>query len=129
MATDFEAIGSALYTALGGTAGTVYNGLAPQGTAPPYTVFSRQDALDEYTFTSNAVSADYVVKAISNRTWPSSEAYGIYATKHALLQDAALTVTGYTALRCRRQTTLEYRDADGYWHVGGVYRIDIHGTA
>lgn len=127
MATDFEALGSAIYTALGGTAGTVYYGLAPQGTNPPYTLVMRQGALDEYTFTSHGVSADYTVKAVSDRYWPS-QAYSMYSVKHTLMQDAALTVTGYTSLRCRRQTTLEYQDGDGYWHVGGVYRIDIHGT-
>jgi hypothetical protein len=129
MATDFQAIGSALYSALGGTAGTVYYGLAPQGQAPPYILVARQSGADEYTFTSSGVSADYLVKAVSNREWPGAEAYPRYAIAHALIQNKSLTVTGYQALRCQRTTTVEYRDQQGYWHVGGVYRIDIHGTA
>lgn len=130
MATDFEAIGSALYSALGGTAGSVFYALAGSANPvnPPYTIVQRQNAIDEYTFTSHGVSADYLVKAVSNRTWPS-EAYTHYGSAHARIQGTALTVTGYAALRCQRINTVEYRDSDGYWHVGGVYRIDIHGTA
>jgi len=128
MATDFQAIGSALYSALGGTAGTAFYGLAPQGQAPPYVTLQRQSANDEYTFDGNGVSADYLVTAISNREWPGAEAYPRYATAHALLQGTQLAVTGYQALRCQRTNTVEYRDQQGYWHVGGVYRIDIWAT-
>ena len=128
MATDFQAIGSALYSALGGTAGTVFYGLAPQGYATPYLLVARQSATDEYTFTSAGVSADYLVTAISDREWPGAEAYPRYATAHALLQGTQLTVTGFQALRCQRTNTVEYRDQQGYWHVGGVYRIDIWAT-
>lgn len=120
------AIGSALYSALGGTAGTVYYGLAPQGQQPPYLVFERSTATDEYVFgtADYGVSAEYVVKAVSNRRWPD-EAEVRYTAAHALIQNKALTVTGYTALRCQRRVTLEYRDPDGYWHVGGVYRVEV----
>lgn len=133
MATDFEAIGSALYSALGGTAGTVFYGLAPQGSGgaavqPPYVLVNRQSAQDEYTFDNAGLNSEYVIKAVTDAYWPGP-AYTRYATAHGSVQDAALTVTGYDALRCRRVSTLEYRDRDGYWHVGGVYRIDIWGTA
>jgi hypothetical protein len=128
MATDFEALGSALYTALGGTAGTVYYALAPQDTPPPYVVFARDSAQDEYMFGADLViDATYVVKAVSNRQWPH-EAYARYDTAHTLIQNKALSVTGYTALRCVRQVTLEYQDSERYWHVGGVYRIEIDKT-
>lgn len=125
MANDFSAIGSAIYVALGGTAATpaAYYALAPQQSTPPYTIIQRQAAADEYTFTDGGISTDYVVKVVSNRVWPG-EAYAAYGTVHATLQDAGLSITGYSALRCRRQTTIEYLDADRYWHVGGIYRID-----
>ncbi len=129
MANDFAVLGSAIYSALGGTAATpkAFYGVAPQGNAYPYTTIHRQAAIDVYTFNSDEVSADYVVKVVSNRQWPG-EAYAAYGTVHAALQDAALSVTGYSALRCERQATIEYQDSERFWHVGGIYRIEIMST-
>lgn len=122
---DFGAIGSAFYSLLvAATALPVHQQLAPQGTKPPYVIFQRQAAVDEYTFTDKAVSADYLVRVVSNRTWPS-EAQQAYDTLHMGIQDGVLSATGYNVLRMRRRSTVEYRDADGYWHVGGLYRIDV----
>ena len=120
-------VGSALYTVL--SAGTVgaFNSLAPQGSTPPYVVFQLQAGTEEYTFTSNGSRMDWVVKVLINRLWPG-EAADVYSATHDLVQDAALTVTGYTAQRCRRIGELQYRDPDGFWHVGGTYRIDIHSS-
>lgn len=125
---DFAALGSALFTRLNaqGTVGVFY-ALAPQGGTPPYCIIQRQAAVDEYTFTSSEVSSDYVVKIVSNRNWPG-EAYQVYMHIHNALQDAPLSVAGFSLLRCRRRSTIEYRDPEGYWHVGGLYRIDIHAT-
>lgn len=127
MSNDLPAIGSAIYSALGGTAATprAYYGVAPQGTPYPYTTIHRQAGVDSYTFTSSEVSTDYVVKVISDRQWPG-EAYGAYGTVHTALQGKSLTIPGFTALRCERQRTIEYQDADRFWHVGGIYRIDAH---
>jgi hypothetical protein len=125
----FTALGSALYTAIGTALGTVtplavYQGLAPQGSAPPYAVFNQQTARDEYTFTSRGISASYQVKIVSNRQF-ANEAQLAYDRVHRSLQDAPLTVTGYNLLRMRRETTIQFMDPDRFWHVGGVYRIDI----
>lgn len=125
MANDFTAFASAVYTALGGTAANppAYYAIAPQGSTPPYTVFQRMSASDEYTFDSSGVGADYMVKVISNRQWPG-EAYNTYGTVHTAIQNAALSISGYTALRCERRTTIEFQDNDKFWHVGGIYRIE-----
>lgn len=126
MATPHAALGSAIATALsGGTVG-VYDTLAVQGGTPPYAIFQAQNPGEfEYTFNSTGLRADYVLKVISNRTWPG-EAQQVYAHLHALLQNAALNVTGYSVQRCRATSAIKYRDDDGFWHVGGVYRIDLH---
>ena len=125
MANSFTAFASAVYTALGGTAATpaAYYGVAPQETIPPYTIFQRMTASDEYTFDGAGLGADYMIKVISDRQWPG-KAYDAYGTVHTNIQNAALTITGYTALRCERQTTIEFQDDDRYWHVGGIYRVE-----
>lgn len=123
---DFVAIGSALYKACG-TATPVYYGIAPQGSACPYVVINRQAAIDEYTFNTASLSADYQVKVVSDRQWPT-EAATLYDALHTVIQGKALTITGYSALRCERESTIEYRDGGGFWHVGGLYRIDVGKT-
>lgn len=129
MANDQAAFGSAIYSALGGTAASpaVYYALAPQGTEPPYVIFQRQAGVDEYTFTSQTVNTEYVVKVVSNRNWPT-EARAAYGTVHNTFQNAALSMTGFTLLRCERVSTIEYIDPDRYWHVGGIYRIEAQAT-
>jgi hypothetical protein len=129
MANDFTALGSALYSKLGGTAASpaVYYALAPQGSTPPYVIVQRLNAVDEYTFSGEGVSADYVVKVISNRQWPV-EAWNAYGTVHSTLQGASLSITGFSALRCERRSTVEYIDPERFWHVGGVYRVEAWAT-
>lgn len=126
MANDFTAMSSALYSVLNAAATVdVYYALAPQGSTPPYTIFQRSAAVDDYTFTSAGVSADYIVKVVSNRNWPG-EAMEVYGHIHSAMDDATLTISGYSHLRCRRDSSLEFRDDEGFWHVGGIYSVDIH---
>ncbi len=125
---DFTAIGSALYTACDNASTVpVYYGIAPQGSVCPYIIINRQAAIDEYTFTSRSISADYQVKVISDRLWPT-QAATLYDALHTGIQGRALTITGYSALRCERESTIEYRDTGGFWHVGGLYRIEAGKT-
>lgn len=139
MANEFQAMGSALYGTLGTvqytyrTSGTVtttgtlgcYDTLSPQNGTPPYVIFQLQASLDQYTFgTKSGESADYMVKVVSDRRYPSMQAYAIYDQTHEVLQDAALSISGSYPLRCRRKSRFGYQDAEAYWHVGGIYRID-----
>lgn len=139
MANEFEAMGSALYGALGtiqytyrtnGTATTTgtlptWDTMSLQGTALPYLIYQLQDSLDLYTFgTKHGESADYLVKVVSNRQTPSYQAFAIYDRAHAVLQDAPLTIAGGYPLRVRRTSRIQYQDSDKFWHVGGIYRID-----
>lgn len=141
---DFAAMGSAIYGRLGtvvysypisGTAlvtGTLplHDTLAVQGgTVPPYLIFQLQASLDEYTFgTVSGESADYLVKVVTDRRTPSYQAFAIYDKAHQALQDAPLTIVGSYPLRVRRRSRVQFRDSDGYWHVGGIYRIDRWNT-
>ena len=125
MANDYTALGSAIYSLLSGAATvSIYNQRAPQGGTPPYGIFNRQSAIDERTFNTAGISSDYVLKAVSNRVWPG-EAKEVYQGLHSIMQDGALSVSGFVLLRNQRGSTFEYQDADGFWHVGGLYRIEI----
>lgn len=130
--TDWEAFGSAVYSALGSATGAgtvaIYQGLAPSGTQPPYIVFERIEGIDEYKFNSDGgVNTEYMVKAISHDEWPD-EAQATYAIYHAVFQDARLTITGYTTLFCRRVRPIGYRDTDNYQHRGGIYAVEAWRT-
>jgi hypothetical protein len=136
---SYTAMGSAIYGKLGtvqytyptnGTATTtgalgLYDTQAPQGSAPPYLIYQVQSTLDLYTFGSKSgESADYFVKVVSNRQDPTAQAFAIYDQMHSVLQDAALSLSGGYSFRCRRSSRRQYQDADKFWHVGGIYRID-----
>ena len=132
MPNHFTALGSAIAARLG-TAGTVsvHQSLAPQGAVVPYAVFALQTETDDYTFgpsagtANNIVEAIYTVQVVSNRYGPQ-EAQIIYGgNTHPAMQDAPLSVSGYTVLRCRRENSIQYQDSDKYWHVGGLYRVTV----
>lgn len=126
MANDLAIMGSAIYSTIDtATALGVYQAIAPQGSATPYVVFNRQDARDEYTFTSHGINADYMIKVVDNGTW-STPAQRAYDALHDSIQDAIPSYTGKASLRFRRSSVFEMRDSSGYWHVGGIYRIEVH---
>lgn len=131
-------MGSAIYGRLGTvqytypTSGTVmttgtlptYDTISTQGTATPYVIYQLQDSLDTYTFGAvSGESADYLVKAVSNRL-TTTQAMFIADQAHAALQDAPLSISGGYGLRVRRISRVSYQDSNKFWHVGGVYRID-----
>lgn len=122
----FSIIGSAVASYLG-TAGTVpvYQDLAVQGSQPPYVIYSHQSAPEIYTWDGSEVQAEYQVKVVSNRE-NSAEATRLYKEVHAVMQDAPLSLgDGVSLLRCRRIATVKYQDSQRFWHVGGIYRIDV----
>lgn len=126
---DLTVLGSAIYSTLdSATTLAVYQAIAPQGTATPYVIFNRQDARDEYTFNSHGIAADYLVKVVDNGTWPTP-AQRAYDAIHATINDATPTYSGMAALRFRRDALIEFRDNAGYWHVGGIYRVEVHDNA
>lgn len=105
--------------------GGVYNSLAPQGTKPPFVVFSIPSKLDDYHFAARGVNALALVKAVSRSTWPA-EAEDIDTVIDTLMQDAALTVAGYSVWYCRRESDFAMPEDDKgelWQHVGGLYRI------
>lgn len=134
MADPYTALGSAIASTIGTAIGVpLYMNVAPQGGTPPYCVYQFQAATDDYVFGNGADSitaADVSFRVISNRVWPG-EALLIYGgSVHPRVQRASLSVAGHKLLRCERTGQIPpYRDADGYWHVGGLYRVAVQGTA
>lgn len=119
-------IGSAVYSVLSAGTVPVYHSLAPQETGLPYAIMQpQQPGVDAYTFgAGREISADWVVKIISDRQWPG-QAINLFSYVDGLMQDAALSVAGWSVLRCRRVSAIQYVDPDRFWHVGGVYRVDL----
>ena len=106
--------------------GGVFNGVAPQGTEPPFVVFSAMAKTDDYfAYSERGGQAVYMVKAIDRSPWPKS-AGDIDTQIDSALQDAALSISGYSLISCRREEDIYLvEDLSGvmYQHVGGLYRI------
>lgn len=129
MTNHILALGSALYSRLN-SQGTVdiFYGLAPQGQATPYCIIQTQSSgVDDYVFgstDSSSVSCLYTVKIVDNSNWPTN-GWSIYQHIDTALQGFNLSVTGYSTLRCNRESSIEYRDEQKFWHVGSLFRIDL----
>ena len=106
--------------------GGVFNGLAPQGTEPPFVVFQAMSKVDDYfAFTGRGGTAVYMVKVIDRSVWPKA-AGDIDTQIDSLMQDASLSITGHSLLMCRRESDVYLvEDQNGvvYQHIGGMYRI------
>jgi hypothetical protein len=106
--------------------GGVFNGIAPQGTEPPFVVFQAMSKVDDYfSYTGRGGAAIYMIKAIDRSIWPKT-AGDIDTQIDSVMQDASLSITGHTLLMCRRESDLYLvEDQAGmvYQHIGGLYRI------
>ena len=131
----FSVIGSAVasYLGLGDGYGDGHGdwlgggipGFSAARSQPPYVVYSFQSGPDVYTWDGEEAQTEYQVKAVSNREYPT-EATRVYARVHEVFQDAPLvTPSGVSLLRCRRTASVKYQDPKRFWHVGGIYRIDV----
>lgn len=126
LAADVAGTATGTLGQLGATG--VYRAVASQGSVEPYIVFNQQTGTDSYTFSSRATrSLLYQVKAVgkgSSALTPAKMAERI----DTLLTDHALSLTGWTNIRLRRESDVEYLEvANGqqYHHIGGLFRVDI----
>lgn len=104
--------------------GGVFQDIAPEAAALPYVIWSISVASDEVQFDTTAwEEALYLVKAVSAT---KAGADTVAARIHALLQDATLTIAGYTSMDVHREDRISYLEADGakrYYHAGGLYQV------
>jgi hypothetical protein len=120
--------GTALTNLLGGTA--VYQYLAPEGVDPPYVIYQRMSQVPINVLAGVAVeNAVYMVKGVTAQSGTVAgvvNAGSIAGAIDTLLQDQALTISGYTHLHLRRESSIDYVETDNsvrYSHRGATYRV------
>jgi hypothetical protein len=98
------------------------------GSVEPYVVFQQQAGTDSYTFSArDGRSLLYLVKAVDVGS------SGLRAAQMAerldtLLTDKPLSVSGWTNIRLRRESDVEYVEVDAgktYQHYGALFRVDV----
>lgn len=119
-------------TLAGLATGGVWNGAAEQGTDVPFVVFAPVDpGVHVYTFTRRAYTGyEYIVKGVTEGI-ATLAAGQIDRRIDQLLHDAALSVSPFGMLVCRRTRNVSYPEVDEgrtYRHRGGVYRLSVTGT-
>lgn len=118
--------GTVLTNMLAGTA-SVYHIRAPDGASYPYVLFDVQGGGPENINPSDLGNYVYYVRAYT--TTGATNASQIHDQVRALLDKAALTVTGYTNIWTRLETELEIvdetPDRKPVYSAGGLYRIRI----
>lgn len=119
---DYLASGTALISALGGTA--IYDTQAPLDTAKPYLIYNYQGGGDTNFIPRAAVDVTYQVKAVSE---DQGEANALADLVRQRLHDAELSLASpWTAYRCQHTTGFKFLENDGrkqIYHAGGLYRI------
>lgn len=113
--------------ALIGTAGTVYHSPAPENAVLPYITFAQQPGgRREWTFKQQAMRVSiWLVKGVAEK---KSDADDLDAACEAALNDAALNVSPFTLMVCRRQSDIAYAERDAgvvVHHSGGLYEIGV----
>lgn len=116
--------GTALTSLLAGTA-SIYNSLAPPGSAHDFVVFSHQGGGDENLTPRRMRNVVYLVKAVS--TAGMAKAGQIDAAADALLHNQELSVSGWANFWLAREGDVRYseltEDGKRYFHSGGLYRV------
>lgn len=116
--------GTALVAALGGT--FIYDRQAPDNAPLPYVVFSMQAGGPDNTSPSDLHDNYWYVRAY---TATGAQGGTIDALIDALLDGKALTVTGWRAFWCVRDSDVALvetlQDRTRVYSTGGVYRIRL----
>ena len=134
MSNYFGAMGTALYSTLSGAAGlitelggtAIYHGVAPNGRALPYVVFSMQGGGPDLITKSDMHNNLWFVRGYAST---QAQAVAIEAQIDAALNKKALTVTGWTNFWTVRETDLSLvetlPDNTNVYMAGAIYRIRL----
>lgn len=115
---------SGLITALGGT--IIYNKQAPQPTPAKYCIFQWQGGGDLNESPTRMRELLYTVRGVATT---QANALTIDGAIDDALHKQTLTVSGWTNIKCMRETDINFieQDAGGVnrYHAGAIYRIII----
>jgi hypothetical protein len=105
----------------------IYHGQAPAGASFPLVIFDKSSGMPEEAFGDpSALEHDvWTVKVIDHNTTADSAEAAAERIK-AILNDAALSISGSDLLYIRRQSDVDYPEVvngEFYRHVGSLYRI------
>lgn len=132
-------VDAAIYSSLSGDAtltaiatGGVWRMVAPEGTSGTFIVYQLIGALnDSHTFKTDQriTSLRYQIKAIQKGN-SAVDARSAIARVDVLLNDAALSVTPFSLLSCRREAPIpdmleRLNNEEVYQHVGVTYLIEV----
>ncbi len=106
--------------------GGVHHDEAPQGARPPYVLFTQVGGEPNWTFGGPAMKdLRWLFEGVCT-DGDAGPAEDIAARLDAILNNAALTITGAGLLYLRQASMVDYlrRDgADRYYHSGAIYRV------
>ena len=91
----------------------------------PIIIFQLMDAPIASTFGSRGFLCEYMVKAISRSRWPK-EATAISSLIDTAMEDASLSVSGFTHLWSVRTGTIYFQETSRqiiYTHAGGIFQL------
>ena len=115
--------GTALVTALGGTC--IYHGVAPEGKALPYVVWSYTAGGHENMTPNESVNTVVYVRAYSTTAKNAATIDGLVAE----LMETELTVTGWNNYWLAREESIVLPEIDEAgkttWSCGAYYRVRL----
>ena len=129
-----DAIDEALIAALKADAtltalvpGSWHRDIAPPSVSEPFgivTLMAHEDVLEQSPREAHQIGR-YLVKAMGQGTAPTAVKTAA-ARVHVVLQNAALSITGFTTMTVHREERIAYVEADGparWQHRGGIYAV------
>ena len=115
--------GTALVSALGGTC--IYHGIAPEGAALPYMVWSYAAGGHENMTPRESVNAVIYVRAYATTAKQAATIDGLAAE----LMETKLTVTGWNNFWLAREESIVLPETDSAgkttWSCGAYYRVRL----
>jgi Protein of unknown function (DUF3168) len=118
--------GDSQLTALLSAPAAIHHQRAPQTATYPFVIFHRQAGTPSFTFGRSQLQSDlWLIKGV-DLAESASKVEDIAARIDTMLRDASLSVAGRDQLDVRRESDVDYAEADGditYRHCGALYRI------
>ena len=105
--------------------GGIHNSVVRPGSVSPWVVYQAMTLADEHTFSLRGANMLYLVKAVAESSWPKA-AMDVDTVIDSTLEDATLSITGFSQLLCWRERDffiVEEAGGKAWQHIGGLYRI------